>query len=120
MEGVLLDCRQLTDYLNVDYQGNLIFCCTLSHMTLGDGIPTSFGGELLGDLKEVSLQEAIVRKFHKAAEVVEARLNRDGNPKGLSETPCHWCLKYFGKLDWLRRDFPDSPWTDWLMDENQR
>ena len=95
MDGVILNCGHLVDYLNVDYQGNLIFCCTLSHMTLGDGIPTSFGRELVADLKEVSLKEAIVRQFRKAAEVMEARLNSGGNPKGLSETPCLWCLKYF-------------------------
>lgn len=119
MDGVMLNCGHLVDYLNVDYQGNLIFCCTLSHMTVGDGIPTSLGRELVADLKEVSLKEAIVRQFRKATEVMEARLNGDGNPGGLSETPCHWCLKYFGKLDWLK-DFPDSPWTDWLMDETSR
>jgi MoaA/NifB/PqqE/SkfB family radical SAM enzyme len=118
MEGVLLDCRQLVDFLNVDYQGNLIFCCTLSHMTMGDGIPTAFSRELVADLKEVTLKEAIVRQFHRAAEVMEARLSSDGNPKGLSETPCLWCLKYFGKLDWLK-DFPDSPWTAWLMEAKQ-
>ncbi len=119
MSGVLLDCGQLTDNINLDYQGNLILCCTLSHLTMGDGVPTTFGAELVGDLKEVSLKEAMVRKFHKAAEVMEAKLNGDGNPKGRSETPCHWCLKYFGKLDWLR-DFPDSPWTAWLLDGDRR
>jgi MoaA/NifB/PqqE/SkfB family radical SAM enzyme len=119
MDGVLLNCGHLVDYLNVDYQGNLIFCCTLSHMNLGDGIPTSFSGELVADLKEVSLQEAIVRQFRMAAEIMEARLNGGGNPGGLSETPCHWCLKHFGKLDWLK-DFPDSPWTAWLLGENGR
>jgi hypothetical protein len=115
MNGIILNCGQLVDYLNVDYQGNLIFCCTLSHMTMGDGIPTSFSGELVADLKEVSLQEAIIRQFHKAAEVMEARLTSNGKIKGLSEIPCLWCLKYFRKQDWLK-DFPDSPWTAWLMD----
>jgi MoaA/NifB/PqqE/SkfB family radical SAM enzyme len=119
MDGVMLNCGHLVDYLNVDYQGNLIFCCTLSHMNLGDGIPTSFSGELVADLKEVSLQEAIVRQFRLAAEVMEARLNNGGNADSLSETPCHWCLKHFGKLDWLK-DFPDSPWTAWLLGENGR
>jgi MoaA/NifB/PqqE/SkfB family radical SAM enzyme len=117
MDGVILNCGHLVDYLDVDYQGNLIFCCTLSHMTVGDGVPTSLGGELVADLKATSLKEAIVRQFRKAAEVMEARLNGGGNPGGLSETPCLWCLKYFGKLDWLK-DFPDSPWTGWLMNEN--
>ena len=113
--GILLDCGQLVDHINLDYQGNLIFCCALSHVTLGDGIPTSGGGELVADFKEVSLKEAIVRKFHKAAEIMGAKLNGDPNRKGFSETPCHWCLKYFGKFGWLQ-DFPDSPWTAWLLD----
>lgn len=115
-KGLILNCGHLVDFLNVDYQGNLIFCCTLSHITVGDGIPTSFNGELVADLKEVSLKEAIVRQFHKAAEIMEARLGDGGNPEATSETPCLWCLKYFGKLDWLQ-DFPDSPWRDWLMAE---
>jgi MoaA/NifB/PqqE/SkfB family radical SAM enzyme len=119
MDGVILDCGQLVDNINLDYQGNLLFCCTLSHMSLGEGIPTGLGRELLADLKEVSLQEGIVRKFHKAAAVVEARVNGADNPQGLSRTPCHWCLKYFGKLDWLE-DFPDSPWAKWLLDDNRQ
>lgn len=118
MDGVILNCGHLVDYLNVDYQGNLIFCCTLSHMTLGDGIPTAFGEELVADLKEVSLQEAVVSQFRKAAGVMEARLNGGDHLGYLSETPCHWCLKHFGKLGWLQ-DFPDSPWTAWLMDDNR-
>jgi hypothetical protein len=113
-DEVILNCGHLVDFLNVDYQGNLIFCCNLSHMTVGDGVPTSFGRELVADLKEVSLKEAIVRQFRKAAEVMEARLNGGGTPQGVSE-----CLQYFGKLDWLK-NFPDSPWTDWLLGENNR
>ena len=119
MDGVILNCGHLVDYLNVDYQGHLIFCCTLSHVAGGDGIPTSLGGELVADLKEVSLKEALVRQVRKAAEVLEARLNGGSTPHGLSETPCLWCLKYFGKLNWLQ-EFPDSPWTDWLLGENGR
>jgi MoaA/NifB/PqqE/SkfB family radical SAM enzyme len=119
MDGVILNCGHLVDYLNVDYQGNLIFCCTLSHVAGGDGIPTSLGGELVADLKKVSLKEAIVRQFRKAAEVLEARLNGGGNLDGLSATPCLWCLKYFAKIDWLK-DFPDSPWTARLLGKIDR
>ncbi len=115
MDGVILNCGHLVDYLNVDYQGNLIFCCTLSHMTQGDGVPTCFEGEFLADLKEVPLKEAIVWQFRKAAEVMEARLQHGGKIQGISHTPCLWCLQYFGKLDWLK-DFPNSPWTSWLRD----
>ncbi len=115
MTGVLLDCGHLVDCLNVDFQGNLIFCCTLSHVTVGDRVPSTIGRELVADLKEVSLKEGIVRQFHLAAEVMEAKLASNGDAQGLSKTPCHWCLKYFGKFAWLQ-DFPDSPWTQWLMD----
>lgn len=118
-DGVILNCGHLMDTLNVDYQGNLIFCCSLSHVTMGDGIPTSSGAELVADLKEVSLKEGIIRQFRKAAGVMEARLNGGGKPGGVSEEPCHWCLKYFGKLDWLK-DFPDSPWTAWLLEGSDR
>lgn len=117
-DGVILNCGHLVDYLNVDYQGNLIFCCTLSHMTMGDGIPTSFGGELVADLRQVSLKQAIGRQWRLAAGVMEARLNGGGDPGGLTETPCLWCLKRFGKLDWLK-DFPASPWTAWLMADSR-
>jgi MoaA/NifB/PqqE/SkfB family radical SAM enzyme len=116
MDGVILNCGQLIDYFNVDYEGNLIFCCALSHMTQGDGVPTTSGGEFLADLKEVPFKEAIIRQFRQAAEVMAARLNGSANPASLSPTPCLWCLQYFGKLDWLR-DFPDSPWTQWLWPE---
>jgi MoaA/NifB/PqqE/SkfB family radical SAM enzyme len=115
--GVLLNCGHLVDALNVDYQGNLIFCCTLSHVTMGDGRPTLPGGELVADLKKVSLKEGIIRQFRQASEIIEARLNDPGKLGGISETPCHWCLKYFGKLDWLK-DFPESPWTARLMEES--
>jgi hypothetical protein len=96
----------------VDYQGNLIFCSALSHITEGDDVPTSNGGELLADLQKIPLAEGIIRQFRKAAEVMEARLNGAGNSLSTAPTPCLWCLNYFGKLAWLK-DFPDSPWTSW-------
>jgi len=115
MDGVILNCGYQVNTLNVDYQGNLVFCCTLSHVTMGDGGPTSSGGEVVTDLQEVSLKEGIIRQFRKVSQVMEARLRDGGKPPGVSESPCHWCLKHFGKLEWLR-DFSDSPWTAWLMD----
>jgi MoaA/NifB/PqqE/SkfB family radical SAM enzyme len=119
VDGIFLNCGHLVDALNVDWQGNLIFCCNISHITMGEGIPTPPGWELVADLKEVSLKEGIIRQFRKASEFMEARLNDRVNPEGIFETPCYWCLKYFGKLDWLK-EFPDSPWTAWLMDESGR
>jgi MoaA/NifB/PqqE/SkfB family radical SAM enzyme len=114
MAGVIFNCSYPLNSLNVDYQGNLIFCCTLSHMTQGDGVPTSLGSEGIADLTKTPLKEAIVRQFTLAAQVISARLTGNGKVSGLSPTPCLWCLHYFGKLAWLK-DFPDSPWTDWLL-----
>jgi MoaA/NifB/PqqE/SkfB family radical SAM enzyme len=112
--GVIFNCGYPLNYLNVDYQGNLIFCCNLSHMTQGDGVPTSLGAEFIADLKEVPLKDAIVHQFNQAAQAIAARLTDGGTISGISLTPCLWCLHYFGKLAWLQ-DFPDSPWTAWLL-----
>jgi pyruvate-formate lyase-activating enzyme len=114
MAGVIFNCGYPVNYLNVDYQGNLIFCCTLSHMTQGEGVPTSFGRECIADLTQVPLKEAIVRQFNTVAQAIAARLTGGGPIAGLSPTPCLWCLHHFGKLSWLQ-DFPDSPWTAWLL-----
>lgn len=94
----------------VDHQGNLVFCCDLSHFTTGDGQPTVWGEELLGDLKKISLKEGIKRHYRLAAKLMEARLDDSANYTWLTDKTCFWCLKYFGKLDWLK-DFPDSTWA---------
>jgi MoaA/NifB/PqqE/SkfB family radical SAM enzyme len=112
--GVLFNCRTVLDWLNVDYQGHLILCCQLSHVTRGDGAPTRFGRELVADLNKVSLKEGIIRQYRLATEVIENRLKNGGKPPGLSQTPCHWCLYHFGKLEWLK-DYPDSPWAKELL-----
>jgi MoaA/NifB/PqqE/SkfB family radical SAM enzyme len=96
--------------LTVDHLGNLIFCCDLSHCTAGDGKPTTFGEEFLADLKEVPLREGIKRHFRLAAKLMAARLDDMENFSWLTQRTCFWCLKYFGKFDWLK-DFPDSPWA---------
>ncbi len=113
INGPPLNCGHLVDFLNVDFQGKVVFCCTLSHINQGDGRPTTSGGEFLADLHEVPLAEAVVRQFHKAAEVLTARLQSPSRPHSLSPTPCFWCLAYFGKLAWLH-EFPDSPWQAWI------
>ncbi len=113
-DGVLLNCGPVMHFLNVDYQGHLILCCELSHVTTGDGTSTQFGGELVADLNEVSLKEGIIRHYRLAAKLMEERLTDGAGPPGLSQTPCHWCLYHFGKLEWLK-DYPDSPWARELL-----
>jgi MoaA/NifB/PqqE/SkfB family radical SAM enzyme len=112
---VVLNCGTVMNDLNVDYQGHLILCCQLSHVTMGDGVPNRFGGELVADLKEVPLREGIILQYRLAVKLIEERLANGGKPPGLSQTPCHWCLHHFGKLEWLK-DFPDSPWAAGVLD----
>jgi MoaA/NifB/PqqE/SkfB family radical SAM enzyme len=113
-EEVNLDCGLLLSFLNVDYQGHLIFCCNLSHVTEGDGIPSRFGEELVADLKEVSLAEGIRRRLYLLARFMEERLRQLQESPKVVKHPCHWCMRYFGKLAWLK-DFPDSPWAKELL-----
>lgn len=112
-EGILFNCG-LNKCITVDYQGNLILCCNLSHATAEAGIPTTFGGECLGNLKDLSLKEGIIRHFHAAARLVEARLEHVDRLTGVNQNPCFWCLTHFGKFDWLR-NYPDSPWAEGVL-----
>jgi molybdenum cofactor biosynthesis enzyme MoaA len=109
-DRVVFNCGTVMNDLNVDYHGRLILCCNLSHMTRGHGQPTQFGGEVVADLQQVSLEDGIIRQYRLAVKLIEARLKNGGNPPGLSQTPCLWCLNYFRKVDWLK-DHPDLPWA---------
>ncbi|MDI6855040.1 MAG: radical SAM protein [Deltaproteobacteria bacterium] len=112
-EPILAACRSRQAF-TVDFSGNLIFCCNLSRLNVGEGVPTTFGQEFLADLKEVPLKEGIKRHIYLAARLGEARIN-DLPHTGLNEIPCYWCLKFFGKLEWLK-EFPDSPWAAGVLD----
>jgi MoaA/NifB/PqqE/SkfB family radical SAM enzyme len=113
-EHILAGCRARQDF-TVDCSGHLIFCCNLSRLDVGDGIPTSFGRECLADLQVEPLLEGIKGHIYLAAQLGEARINDLPHIKGLNKNPCYWCLKYFGKLDWLK-DFPHSPWAAGVLD----
>ncbi len=114
---VLFTCHNILNSTNIDFQGNLLLCCNLSHVAQAEGTASSFGREWLADLKEVSLKEGIMRHFQGVARLMEARLNDMDVLEGLTYIPCYWCLQHFGKLDWLR-DFPESPWfTDAIKEE---
>ena len=106
---VLSTCNAFNT-VNVDYLGNLVFCCNLSHVT-GDGEPSLMGEEIVADLNEVSLGEGVSRHFYLLARFITARLGDAENLSGLTRNPCYWCQNYFGKLNWLK-NYPDSPWAD--------
>ncbi len=115
-QNLIFICGNLLRYANLDYQGNLVLCCNLSHVTREEGQPSVFGQEFLGDLKEMSLREGLSRHFRAMARLMEARLRDAEKLSGLTFIPCYWCFRHFGKLEWLR-DFPESPWAAGVLEE---
>ena len=111
---VLFQCNAFRS-LSVDYEGNLIFCCNLSHVT-NEAQPSALGQEFLANLKEVSLSEGISRHFDLLAELMRQRLKDAENLSPLTYIPCYWCFKYFGKLNWLK-NYPESPWAAGVLDD---
>jgi MoaA/NifB/PqqE/SkfB family radical SAM enzyme len=111
----LFSCGNIQRAVYVDFQGNLVLCCNLSHVTREEGQPSVFGPEWLADLKEVTLQEGLVRQYHAVARLMEARLGDQHRLGHLTLDPCYWCFQHFGKFEWLR-EFPESPWSYGLLE----
>jgi MoaA/NifB/PqqE/SkfB family radical SAM enzyme len=107
--GFVTDCGAWRN-IAVDSGGRQLICCNLSHLDAGDGKPTRYGEELLADLSEVPLKEGMRRHFYALARLMEARLKVAETVNGLNRYMCYWCMKEFGKLEWLK-EFPDSPWA---------
>jgi MoaA/NifB/PqqE/SkfB family radical SAM enzyme len=108
--SALFICPVFYKNVNMDYQGNLILCCNLSHVVKQEGEPSTFDQEWLLDLREAPLQKGVILHFHRCAQLMEARLKDMEELGDLTINPCYWCLRHFGKLEWLR-DFPESPWA---------
>ncbi len=115
-QATIFLCGNLLQYANLDYQGNLLLCCNLSHVTREEGRPSLLGRECLGDLREMSFQEGLTRHFHAVARLMEARLHDAAELSALTLVPCYWCFRHFGKLEWLR-GFPGSPWAAGVLKE---
>ena len=98
---------ELEEY-NLDYQGNLTLCCQLS----GYSGPANYGGDVIGNLKEITLTEAC-ECFRQRVTTYLAdkrdKINR-GEFSELDHFPCWYCLKYLGKTRWLN-NFPNHPWN---------
>jgi hypothetical protein len=50
------------------------------------------------------------------AQLMAARLQDMDDLEGLTYLPCYWCMKHFGKFDWLR-DYPESPWATGVVEK---
>ena len=103
-------CGNIYEGISFDFQGNLVFCCNLSHMNEGEDILPRPGKEVLGNVRDISLKEGIIKHFRMVAQLMEARLEDQDNLSGVSYNPCYWCVKHFGKSEWLK-NYPESPWA---------
>jgi len=112
----LFTCPVFYKHVNLDFQGNLILCCNLSHVAKEEGKPSTFGREWLANLKDVPLQQGVVLHFQGCAQLMEARLEDKDKLGDLTINPCYWCLRHFGKLEWLR-EFPESPWATGVLEK---
>ncbi|MBN2254414.1 MAG: radical SAM protein [Deltaproteobacteria bacterium] len=86
--------------LSVDHEGNLIFCCNLSHPTAKDR-PDTFGEEFLGNIRDIGIEEGILRHYRKFAWFMSRVM--DPGPDGLGKRNCTACFRLFGKMDWMKR-----------------
>ena len=70
------------------------------------------GTDLMGNLHEISLAEAMARFRQRVATYLadkQAQVDR-GTFSGLDHFPCWYCLKYLGKVSWLEH-FPQHAWA---------
>jgi len=61
-------------------------------------------------LKKESLKKGIIQHYLLLARFTKNRLNDARNRDMLFSYPCWWCLKYFGKLEWVKK-YSYSPWV---------
>jgi MoaA/NifB/PqqE/SkfB family radical SAM enzyme len=87
-------------------RGELSLCCHLAGHE-ADGTDA----DLVVRLEETSLREGAAALRARAAELRDLKLlRRDEGELGLLDYfPCWFCLKHFGKVEWLRGD-PGHPW----------
>lgn len=86
--------------LSIDHEGNLIFCCNLSHPT-ANSRPDRFGKELLGNIREIGIQEGIIRHYRLLAWFMEKTMKSPifKEPPGGTCTACYYL---FNKMDWIK------------------
>ncbi len=85
--------------LSIDHEGNLIFCCNLSHPTAGDR-PEELGKECLGNINKISLEEGIIRHYRLLGWFMEKRIHAGPGVRGGSS--CVDCMHLFGKTEWTK------------------
>ena len=103
-------CNPFYSGLNIDYKGDMAFCCNLSNV-IGKGEKKSF---LIGNIKEMDLDGAFIRHMKLCAEFVKGMTEK---PSSFWERSCFFCMAKFGLMEWLK-EF-ESPWRDILWMSRQ-
>lgn len=85
--------------LSIDHEGNLIFCCNLSHPTAVNR-PDTFGKEYLGNIREIGIQEGVLRHYRLLGWFMEKMINAE--PGKYRGNNCTDCFQLFGKMEWVK------------------
>ena len=96
---------------NINYQGEFTFCCQLSGFN-DNGSSAKNMKDFVADLKVTPFADAyqhFVRMVH-GLNAYKAEKVAKGDFRFIDSFPCHFCERYFGKLDWLK-DHPEHPWA---------
>ena len=104
----LFSCNAFFKF-GVDEVGNYLICNNLSNV--GTSKETYKGPECIGNIATECLEDLIVRHLNLLPEILKWRFDRKDMIKNAPLSLCNWCFYQFNKLDWLKNDFPDSPWT---------
>jgi MoaA/NifB/PqqE/SkfB family radical SAM enzyme len=107
-ENDLFTCNAFFKF-GVDEEGNYLLCNNLSNV--GTSHETYKGPECIGNIKDNPLENLIARHLDFLPEILKWRFERKDAIKKAPLSLCNWCFFQFNKLDWLEKDFPDSPWT---------
>lgn len=116
VKNPLFSCRALSmNALNIDFSGNLTFCCQLSNYrnAANNGkVPTANKKDIVGSLLDISLLDAINKLRQLIGHFYEKKILQvqSGLFKEVDHFPCMYCAKWFGKIDWLE-DMPANPWN---------
>lgn len=84
--------------LNIDYDGNLTFCCQLSNM-----FDSSLKKDIICNLKKTPLLEGHKMLIDRISEINKKRIDaiEKGTITRLDFFHCWFCLKEFRKIDWM-------------------
>jgi hypothetical protein len=106
--GILQPCPALAKRsLFVTARGEMGLCCHLAGHEAA-----SNGADLVARLDECSLEEASALMHSRVEELRILKQTRRelGDLSLLDHFPCWFCLKHFGKVEWLR-SYPESAWS---------